>query len=317
MINAAPVEAFDEPPHYRELPEPTAAEGQEVVEVLAVGLHLVTRGSASGTHYTSPDALPFVPGIDAVVRRADRTLAYVINPEGGMLAERIVIDPATAIPVPSDADPATVAATMNPAMSSWMALHERITFTEGQEVLILGATGNAGATAVAICRHLGAGRIVAAGRDQSRLDELASAGADVTVALTDDTAATTEALADAAADVDVVLDYLWGPPTELAMGAVLRARTDASHVLDWVEIGNIGGPTISLPGPALRSRAMRLCGSGFGAIERQAFYRELPALVDLIASGVLAVRPNPVALRDIEVAWTTPDPRGTRTVIIP
>ena len=72
---------------------------------------------------------------------------------------------------------------MNPAMSSWIALRRRITFAPGQRVLVLGATGNAGRMAVEIARHLGAGQVVAAGRDPERL---AAVAADVTVSLDDD-----------------------------------------------------------------------------------------------------------------------------------
>ena len=95
---------------------------------------------------------------------------------------------------------------MNPAMSSWVALRRRIAFQPGAAVLVLGATGNAGRLAVQIARHLGAGHVVAAGRDAERLAALAGLGADVTVSLDDD------ALGGAAADVDVVIDYLWGAP---------------------------------------------------------------------------------------------------------
>ena len=66
---------------------------------------------------------------------------------------------------------------MNPAMSSWVALRRRIEFQPGQSVLVLGATGNAGRLAVQIARHLGAGRVIAAGRAPDRLAALSDLGA--------------------------------------------------------------------------------------------------------------------------------------------
>ncbi|HYY17774.1 MAG TPA: hypothetical protein VE864_02955, partial [Streptosporangiaceae bacterium] len=47
-------------------------------------------------------------------------------------------------------DIAKVAAAMNPAMSSWVALRRRVPIQPGQSVLVLGATGNGGAMAVQV-----------------------------------------------------------------------------------------------------------------------------------------------------------------------
>jgi len=316
-IHAALVETFGEPPRYRSIPEPRAEAGTEVVDVLAVGVHPVTRGIAAGLHYTSTDTLPMIPGVDGVVRRADGSLAFIIARDTGSLAERIAIDPAQAIALPADVDPAIVAATMNPVMSSWAVLRARVPFAPGHSVLVLGATGNAGSMAVKVARHLGAGRVIAAGRNQDRLDALLREGADEVVALTSDAQATGAALAAAAADVDVVLDYVWGAPTEHAMYAILRARTDATRILDWVQIGTTGGSAITLEGAALRSNALRISGSGFGSVSPAVYRRELPEAAAAIASGALVVHPRRFALPDVEEAWAHVDERGERTVVVP
>ncbi|MFI9489862.1 zinc-binding alcohol dehydrogenase family protein [Promicromonospora sp. NPDC052451] len=316
MINAALVESFDEPPHLRSVPAPAPAPGQEVVDVLAVGVHPATRGIAAGKHYTSPTSLPALAGADAVVRRADGSLGYVMLMGAGTLAEHIAVDPAAVIPVPDGADPAVLVATMNPALSSWGALRTRVPFQTGQSVLVHGATGNAGSMAVKVARHLGAGHVVAAGRNRSRLDELTTQGADQIVQLTPDQDATAAALARAAAEVDVVLDYVWGPPTELAMRAVLGARTQHTRVLDWVQIGGTGGDAITLSGHALRSNAFRILGSGFGAVDTEVMLREFTELVAAIAAGAMAVRPHPFPLDQVEAAWAHQDAPGERTVIL-
>ncbi|RDI49956.1 quinone oxidoreductase family protein [Nocardia mexicana] len=315
MVDAALVESFDEPPRYRSIPAPEPESGREVVDVLAVGVHPATKGIAAGKHYTSPTELPALAGADAVVRRTDGSLAYVMPMGAGTLAQRLLIDPGAAIPVPAGADPAVVAATMNPAMSSWGALRTRVPFEPGKSVLVLGATGNAGSMAVQVARHLGADKIVAAGRNRDRLDELKS-HADEVVALTAEQDRTSAALAAAAAEVDVVLDYLWGPPTQLAMQAVLGARTQHTRLLDWVQIGGMGGPEITLSGHALRSNAFRILGSGFGSITQEALNQVLREVAEAIASGGLSVRPRPVPLAEVEKAWTHHDAPGERTVII-
>ena len=68
-MHAAVVTSFDAPPRYLDHPEPVARGRDEVVvDVLAAGLHPRVRSQANGSHYTSTDELPLVPGIDAVVR---------------------------------------------------------------------------------------------------------------------------------------------------------------------------------------------------------------------------------------------------------
>lgn len=314
-INAAVVEILGEAPQYRSVQHPPADPSGEVVEVLAVGLHPVTRSIASGAHYARTAEVPFIPGIDAVVRRADGSLAYVGGPGSATLAEKIVIDPRQAIPLPADADPAVVAATMNPAMSSWIALRARVPFERGQDVLVLGATGNAGSAAVKVAGLLGARRVIAAGRNRERLARSLEDGADRIVVLGADADADARAIADAAADVDIVLDYLWGATAEAAMSAIARSRLDPTRVLDWVHIGGMVGSSITLDGAVLRSHALRISGSGFGSFDMGR--ADLPGLAAAIGSGAIAVVPRIAPLSDIAEAWAYPDAPGERTVIVP
>jgi NADPH:quinone reductase-like Zn-dependent oxidoreductase len=319
-MHAAVVTSFDEPPHYREFAIPVASgPGQEVVDVLAVGLHPRVRTGAAGRHYTSTGRLPLIPGVDGVGRRRDGSRVYFVADDElpGPMAEKAVIDVRRSLPLADDADVLTIAAALNPAMSSWVALRRRVPIEPGQGVLILGATGNAGAMAVQVAKLLGAGRVVGAGRDATRLEALGALGADEVVRLTEDPDATAAALAGAAADVDIVLDYLWAEPAGRAMMALLTARADRSRALDWIQIGAMAGPTMELPSVALRSANLRIQGNGQGAVSAEAYLGELPALIEAISAGRLRIAARAVPLRDIEAAWAAPDVPGERTVIVP
>ena len=256
-MNAAVVTKFGEPPHYMQfdVPEPSGAE-QTVVDVLAVGLHPRVRTGARGAHYTSSGTLPMVPGIDGVGRRADGKLIYFLAGDDiiGTMAERALLDVRRSVELPDGVDAVKIAAAMNPAMSSWVALRRRVPIQAGQSVLVLGATGNAGTMAVQVARRLGAERVVGAGRNPDRLAALSSCGADEVVRLTDDVDATATALAETAAEVDIVIDYLWGEPAQRAMAALLTARSDRSRTLDWVQIGAIAGPRWARVGGASRGQ---------------------------------------------------------------
>ena len=319
-MNAAVVTSFDRPPRYGpvEVPRPSASH-EILVDVLAVGLHPRTRSGAAGAHYTSTHALPMIPGIDAVGRRSDGKRIYFVADDdvGGTMSDKAVADARRSVELPDDVNVISVAAAMNPAMSAWVALRRRVPIASGQSVLILGATGNAGTMAVQIAKRLGAGRVVGAGRQLARLRALASLGADEVVQLTQDDEATDKALAGAAAEVDIVIDYLWGRPAEHAMMALLRARSDRSRQMDWIQIGAVAGPTIQLPSAALRSANLRLQGNGQGAVSTRGYREELPALVDEIDAGTIAVKTNPQPLADVEEIWTAPDVAGARTVLVP
>jgi NADPH:quinone reductase-like Zn-dependent oxidoreductase len=319
-MHAAVVRSFDQPPRYEVFDSPVPRGTDEVlVDVLAAGLHPRVRTDASGRHYTSTGALPMIPGIDGVGRMSDGQLVYFVSGDDtwGSMAEQAVVDVRRSIPLPEDVDVIKVAAAMNPAMSSWVALRRRVPLQPGQSVLVLGATGNAGAMAIQVAKHLGAAHVVGAGRNPERLAELPALGADEIVPLTDDPDITAERLGEAAAEVDIVLDYLWSKPAANAIMALLRARSDRSRALDWIQIGAMAGPTIDLPSVALRSANLRIQGNGQGAVSPKAYRAELPSLVDQIAAGTIRINVRSAPLSEVESTWTAPEAPGVRTVFVP
>lgn len=319
-MHAAVVTSFDEPPHYQEFQVPRPKSDDEfLVEVLAVGVHPRTRSGAAGSHYTSTGTLPMIPGIDGVGVRQDGTLLYFVADDDviGTMAEKAVVDRRRSIELPDGTDVEKVAAAMNPAMSSWVALRRRIQIQSGQSVLVLGATGSAGSTAIQVAKLLGAGRVIGAGRDLVRLNALAAVGVDEVVRLSDDAEESGRALGNAAADVDIVIDYLWGPIAQHAILALLTKRTDRSRELNWIQIGAVAGATIELPSVALRSANFRLQGSGQGAVSTDAYLAALPALVHEIDAGTIAVNTRVFPLADVERVWLEADLPGERTVLVP
>lgn len=297
-MHAAVVTSFDAPPRYGEYPAPVdAGEGEMVVDVLAAGLHRLVKARANGTHYSSTGALPVVPGVDGVVRDRHGNLRYAVldGRDLGTFAERTVIDVRRSVVLPDDVDPVRIAAAMNPAMSSWVALRRRIAFREGQRVLVLGATGNAGRMAVQIAKRFGAARVIAAGRDAARLAPLHDLGADETVTFDQ---------AERAADVDVVIDYVWGEPSARAMTAMITARRDRGAPLDWIQIGSVAGQTTPVDASLLRASRLQLCGSGIGSVPPRDFLAELPELAVAVHTGAIEVRARPVPLAQVAETWS-------------
>ena len=316
-MHAAVVRSFDAPPRYEtfQTPEPSG-EDEIAVDVLAAGLHPRVRSGASGSHYTSTEALPLIPGIDGVGRRDDGRLLYFVAFDGafGTMAERTVVDRRRAAVLSDDTDVSAIAAGMNPGMSSWVALRRRIPFEAGQRVLVLGATGAAGQMAVQIAKSLGASHVAAAGRNAERLAQLTNLGADQTVSLAGAPDEIGRALGAAGADVDVVIDYLWGSVSEQAIPALVKSRAERSKPLWWIQIGSMAGTTITLPSAALRAANVQLLGSGQGSLTTAGIVAELPELADQITAGAFVIDPVPTPLSDVETAWNAPTAPGERIV---
>jgi NADPH:quinone reductase-like Zn-dependent oxidoreductase len=318
-MKAAVVSSFDTAPRYEDFPLPAPGEGELVIDVLAAGLHPRVLSQANGSHYTSTDELPLVPGVDGVGRDAEGNLRYFILPDTtlGAMAEQTIIDARRSVVLPEGTDPVTVAAAMNPAMSSWVALRQRITFTPGQNVLILGATGSAGRLAVQVAKLFGASQIIAAGRDAEKLVALTALGATDTVLLDGDPDEIAARLGRAAADVDVVIDYLWGKPATAAMIAVVTERTDRGKPLSWVQIGSVAGPTAEIPSAALRACRLQIVGSGQGSVATRDILAELPQIAAAIADGSFVLDTEAVPLAEVEQAWERAYGSDRRIVITP
>lgn len=315
-MKAAVVRALDQSPRYETFALPEAGEGV-LVDVLAAALSPRVRSGASGQHYTSHGVLPLVPGIDGVGRLPDGRRVYFLAADDtiGTMAEQALADPRLAVTLPDGVRASAIAAAMIPAISSWVALTKRAMLRHGQSVLVLGATGTSGQLAVQIAKHLGAGRVVAAGRDRPALDRLQQLGADDVVPLTG-AKADGDAVGAAASEVDIVLDYLWGTVTTVVMPALARRREAESRALDWVLIGSMAGDDISLSSVLLRKRNLRILGSGQGATSTAEMFSVAPDIVAAFAADALQVRVREVPLADVESHWSAKQPSGERLVFL-
>jgi NADPH2:quinone reductase len=237
-----------------------------------------------------------------------------------MMAERTVVSRAWCLPIPEQVSDVTAAALPNPALSAWLGLTWRAQLKPGETVLILGATGVAGQLAVQIAKHLGAERVVAAGRNPRVLRTLRDLGADATIPLDlPDQELTAAVIREAGPGrFDVVLDYVWGHPTEVLLEALTRhdVKAAASRTR-WVEIGEMAGATIALSAAALRSSGLELYGSGGGSVPYEAIFEAYPQVWALATSGKLRIQTEPVPLADVESAWQRRDLDGRRLVFVP
>ncbi len=121
----------------------------------------------------------------------------------------------------------------------------------------------------------------------------------------------------AAADVDVVIDYLRSKPTAAAMVAVVTDRDDPGKPLISIEIDSVTGPTASIPSAALRAARLQIVSSGQGSVSTREILAELPALALAITSGTFNIDARPTPLTDVEQARTDAAHINQRIVITP
>jgi NADPH2:quinone reductase len=318
-MKAAVLHQLGSAPRFEEFANPVAGENEVLVNLRAASLKQIDKAMASGAHYASFRELPVVCGLDGVGILDDGSRVFFGGPRKpfGAMAEKTIAPRAFCFPLPDGLDDATAAALPNPAGSSWLPLKWRAKLQPGETVLVLGATGASGKLAVQIAKLLGAGRVIAAGRNPQQLEAARLLGADATVQTDAPRKNLVEAFAAAAKDgIDIVLDYLWGAPTEALVEALTgHDFTAEPRITRLIEIGSIAGPTISLPGGALRSSGLEIYGSGGGSVPLQAIKEAVPQILEHAARGNLKLETKKVPLAEVETAWNQKEDR--RVVFIP
>ena len=324
-MKAGIITAAGKTPVYGDFKEPVASQGRELITVTASALSHFSKSRSSGSHYSSDGAFPAVAGADGVGRTAEGRRVYFALPEApyGALAERSLVRAQQCVAVPDGVDDLTAAAIANPGMSAWAALVERAQLQPGETILVNGATGTAGRLAVQLAKYLGAGKVIATGRNETELQDLLSLGADVVIPFslgadhTQGAKQYEQALsAEFAHGINVVIDYLWGESARTIIVAIAKTVEDATPVR-FVHVGGASREeNIELPGAALRSSAIQLMGSGLKSVPFAKLLDSIRNVFEAIEPAKLQIATRTVPLSAIEKSWedATGKPRVVFTI---
>jgi len=185
-------------------------------------------------------------------------------------------------------------------------------------VLVLGATGLAGYLAMQHARLLGASRVVGVGRNPAHLARAAALGA-ATVALSGNREADAAAIVDAQGGTtpSIVLDFLWASAAETAFASLARRGLEEDTAdIAYTQIGATA-PEAAVPAALLRSRRIRISGSGAGSAQFADIMAEVPVYIQLIADRSVDVPTKTVPLSSISEAWTASADGTYRIVVVP
>ena len=304
-MKAAVVFDLQQDPVWADFTDPQADARHSLVKVNAAAISHVVKGRASGKHYSFDGRLPFVVGIDGVGTLADGQRVYFAFPTApwGSMAQWAPVAVENCLALPDNLDDITAAAMANPGMSAWAALVKRAGLAAGESVLINGATGSAGQLAVQIARFLGARKIIVTGRNTQML---AALGADVCIDLTADE--------QAAQQVDVVVDYLWGRSAELMLPALAK-HSPGNAPVRYVQVGSLSGAEIALNGAVLRAAPLQLMGSGIGSLSMPQLLAATGEMLQAAVAGGFTIATTPLALSEVASAWPR-DNSQKRTVFL-
>jgi len=198
------------------------------IRVHAAGVNFADSLMVGGTYQVKPP-FPFTPGLEAAgeiieagsavdgLRAGQRVLAVLRN--GGGYAEEIALDAAAVVPIPDRMDFVTAAAFPVAYGTSHFALTHRGHLQPGETLLVLGAAGGVGLTAVEIGKAMGA-RVIAAAGGAEKLEVARSRGADELIGYKEESIRDRVRELTGGKGADVVYDPVGGDAFDQALRAV-------------------------------------------------------------------------------------------------
>lgn len=212
-MKAFQVQSFEQPPELVDVALPQPASGEVLLKISACGLNFADLLMQKGKYQDTPQP-PFTLGMEVCgtvaalgegvtgLSQGDRVVVF--GGQGG-LAEYGVFPAERCRPVPDSMADAEAAGFMVAYGTSHLALTRRARLQEGETLLVLGAAGGVGLTAVEVGKQLGA-TVIAVARGQEKLAIARQAGADHLIDAGADLVTELRALGG----VDVVYDAVGG-----------------------------------------------------------------------------------------------------------
>jgi NADPH2:quinone reductase len=207
--------------------DPVARPGQVLVQIHAAGINFPDILVIQGLYQVKFEP-PFIPGNEAagiITAVGDGVKHYktgdqvMIMPEGAAFAELCAVPVERVIPMPESLSFEQAAGFTVTYATSYHALKQSADVQPGDTVLVLGAAGGVGITAVEIAKAMGA-RVIAAASSDDKLEFARGAGADETINYSSESLKDQCKLLTGGKGVDVVYDPVGGELAQQALRAL-------------------------------------------------------------------------------------------------
>lgn len=322
-MKAAVLHRFGEIPQYESFPDPSPGKGEVLINVKAVALENVDKMMTQGEHFASYQFFPKLPaivGFDGIGELSNGKLVGFsgLKPPYGAMAEKAVVLEKSTIPIPDEVSAETAAALPSSALTSLFPLKWGVNMRPGETVLINGATGVSGKLSVQIAKLLGAKRIVGTGRNEESLETVKELGADTVINLKQSEEELFKSFkTEVGKGIDIILDFLWGYPTEMLIKALVPQELSISgRRVRLVQIGEKAGKELTLSADALRTSGLEISGATAG-LTAESITEGTYLVWEWIKKDKLRMNIETVPLQEIENIWKRSDFQGKRIVITP
>jgi len=259
------VTAYDQPLSMQELEVPTPAAGEVLVQIDTCGLNFGDLLIIKGTYQEKPP-LPFTLGMELAgtvvglgdgvshLQKGQRIASYT---GFNGLAEYATINADICVPIPDEMSAVAAAAFLIAYGTSHVGLEYKAHLQPGERLLVLGASGGVGLTAVELGKVMGA-EVIACARGAAKLEICKAAGADHLInSETDDIREIVKSLGGA----DVVYDPVGGDQFK----AALRACNPEARLLP---LGFASGEVPQIPANIILVKNLSILGFYWGGYAR-------------------------------------------------
>lgn len=210
-----------------DVPDLEPAPGKVVVDVKAAGVNFPDTLIIQGKYQFKPE-MPFSPGGESAgvvrsvgdgvtnVKPGDRVIAFTGH---GGFAEQVLADAGGVIPIPGVMDFPTASGFVMTYGTSFHALKDRAKLQTGETLLVLGAAGGVGLTAVELGAQMGA-RVIAAASSKEKLEVCQQYGATELIDYSSEDLRSRIKEITGGTGVDVVYDPVGGKFSEPALRSI-------------------------------------------------------------------------------------------------
>ena len=290
-VRAALCKEYGSPPRLEvgNVVSPTLNSTDLRIEVHACGINFADVLLVQGKYQAKPD-LPFIPGNEVagtVIEMGSGTDGFEVGQrvialsQGGGFAEEVVVNSNRVLPLSDRMDFVSGASFPTTYGTSHLALDHRAHLKAGETLLVLGASGGVGLTAVEIGKAMGA-TVIAAASSREKLAIAEEHGADHLINYVDEDLR--DAIMSLCGGVDVVYDPVGGDPFLQA----LRCMNWEGRI---VVIGFASGTIQKIPANYLLLKNCSAVGAYWGPyLEKQPaiLLDSLSKLVSWFEAGKLA-----------------------------
>lgn len=286
-MRAMQVTAYDHPLELTNLELPVPGAGEVLVKVETCGLNFGDTLLIKGTYQEKPQ-LPFTIGMELAgvieglgegvegLEKGQRVAAYTGI---GGLSEYATIPAEICVPIPDNMTAVDAAAFLIAYGTSHVALDYKARLKKGERLLVLGASGGVGLTAVELGKLMGA-EVVACARGAEKLEICRRAGADH---LIDSESANIRQVVKDLGGADVVYDPIGGDQFK----AALRACNPEARLLP---LGFASGEVPQIPANYLLVKNLSVLGlywGGYAKLNPKVLTDSFRTLFDWYAEGRL------------------------------